>query len=69
MTSTKNTTDFLAFLEKEAAFQAKLHKNRYLPKAIDGLSALVGRYSWQVVLAASGLTALVIELWKVSVFR
>lgn len=63
---TKHTTDeFLSFLESEAQFQAKLHEHRVLPKGLDALSSALGRYSWQLLLAASFISALVFEIVKI----
>lgn len=54
--------DFLAKLHSQAKKQAQLEKRRFLPKKLDWFGSLVGNYPWQVILIASGLTAMVIEV-------
>jgi hypothetical protein len=56
------TEVFLQKLQAEASFQADLHRTSVLPKQLDPLTALVGHYPWQVILVASGLMALLLEL-------
>lgn len=53
--------DFLSRLQVEAQLQARLHSHKILPDQLDVLASFVGRYPWQVLVIASGLTALGIE--------
>jgi hypothetical protein len=54
--------EFLHKLTEEARFQAVLRHNPVFPKQIDPLTELVGKYPWQTILVASGLTAILLEL-------
>lgn len=58
----QNNQKFLEKLQEEARLQAKLNTRRFLPQQLDTLTSFVGNYPWQVILTASGLTALAIEL-------
>ncbi|NCN06348.1 MAG: hypothetical protein GW946_00710 [Candidatus Pacebacteria bacterium] len=60
----KNTVDFLQILEKEASLQAKLEAKKLLPSQLDAVSSFIGRYTWQVLLFGSGVTALALECLK-----
>lgn len=60
--SFKNTA-FLKSLQTEAALQAKLEAQRLLPSSLDAVTSFIGRYPWQVLLVASGILALGIEVW------
>lgn len=53
---------FLAQLQQQAEKQAKLHHARFLPKSVDGLTSIIGRYPWQVLVVSSGVTAIVLEV-------
>lgn len=57
-------SSFLNRLQTEAALQSQLHKRRFLPHQLDGVTSLVGNYPWQILLVLSGLTALTWELIK-----
>lgn len=61
----KDTAAFLQLLEKEAALQAKLETKKLLPSQLDEVTAFIGRHTWQVLLASSGLTALFLEGLKI----
>lgn len=67
--ASRSTADFLAFLETEADFQAKLHQNRVLPRGLDAVSALIGKYPWQILLISSGISAVLFEGIKILWFR
>ncbi len=54
---------FLVQLERQAAVQARLENERFLPRQLDGMTAYIGRHSWKVFLAASFATAVVLEIW------
>lgn len=54
--------NFLAKLQQEAEIQAQLQSHRLLPTQLDGLTSFIGRYSWQVILVLSGLSALVLGI-------
>lgn len=56
--------DFLTKLKAEAQSQAKLEKSRFLPPELDSVTSFIGRHPWQVLLVASGLTSLLLELIK-----
>lgn len=58
---------FLSKLQQEAAMQSKLQKNRWLPQELDFVTSAIGRYPWQVILALSGLTSLLIEIVGASI--
>jgi len=60
------TTNFLDKLEKEASLQAKLSTTRIFPTQLDALTSFIGRYPWQFVLLVSGVTALFIEILRMS---
>jgi hypothetical protein len=49
-------------LQLEAKNQAKLEKKKILPKQVDNFAYLIIRYPWQVLLIASVLTTLLVEL-------
>jgi len=53
--------DFITRLQQEAKFQAKLNQSRLLPKQLDYIVGFLARNSWQVIVLASGVTALLIE--------
>lgn len=55
---------FLQKLQQEAQLQAKLNASRVIPAQFDGITSIIGRYPWQVLLCLSGITALLIELLK-----
>lgn len=57
-------SDFLAKLQEEAALQAKLEHHRLIPPQLDFITSIIGRYPWQVLLALSGITALIIEVTR-----
>lgn len=61
MRTTMFDQEFLVKLQAEAKLQARLHEQRILPHQVDWLTSLIGRYPWQVLLVASGLTAVVVE--------
>lgn len=61
-----SSNEFLKKLKQEAEAQAKLEKQRFLPQELDGLTSFVGRHPWQVLVIASGLTSLGLELLKIS---
>lgn len=54
--------DFLHQLELQAQKQALLNEKRFLPKQLDFLTSLIGRYPWQFCLSLSFLVAVVFEL-------
>lgn len=54
--------DFVKKLQQEASLQARLHTERLLPARLDPITAFIGRYSWQVILVLSALTALVVRI-------
>jgi hypothetical protein len=54
--------DFITQLQEQAKFQARLHEQRFIPTHLDFITSFIGRYSWQVLIVTSGLTALVLEL-------
>lgn len=56
--------DFLQRLQHEAQLQAQLHQHRLLPRQIDWLTSLIGRYSLQTILLLSFLTAIMLEVIK-----
>jgi hypothetical protein len=60
--SPSHSPSFLDQLQLQAKKQAKLHETRLLPRQLDSITSFVGNYPWQVLLALSGITALVIEL-------
>jgi hypothetical protein len=66
MLKNMDNQEFLRKLEAEAAQQARLYQSRILPPQLDWLSSLIGRYPWQVMLVASGLTAAAISWWGVA---
>jgi hypothetical protein len=53
---------FLLQLERQAAKQAALENNRFFPKQLDVFTAFVGTHAWQVVCAASLVTAAILEV-------
>jgi len=53
---------FLLRLQNEASQQAKLEKERLLPKQIDKVSSFVAEHPWQVVLLLSFLTSIFVTL-------
>lgn len=53
--------DFLSKLQVEAQLQARLHSHKILPDKLDLVASFIGHYPWQVILVASGLTAIGIE--------
>lgn len=55
---------FLETLQAQAQQQAQLHQRKLLPKQVEGFTALVGSYPWQILLFLSGLTALLFEVLK-----
>lgn len=55
---------FLAQLQQQAEKQAKLHHVRFLPKSLDGVTSVIGRYPWQVLAVSSGFSALLIEVLR-----
>jgi hypothetical protein len=57
-------SDFLAKLKHEAESQAKLEKTRFLPPELDSVTSFIGSHPWQVLLVASGLTSLSLEIMK-----
>lgn len=60
---TQNKTNFISTLQQEAKKQSSLNETRILPKSLDPLTALIGNYPWQVLLAASGITAFLLEIF------
>jgi len=56
--------DFLKKLQKEAEFQAQLENKRVLPKRLDFFTSFVAMHTWQVVLGAAFVTAVVLEVGK-----
>ncbi|MDA1080005.1 MAG: hypothetical protein O2840_04945 [bacterium] len=61
----KSPSEFLQLLEQEAALQAKLEAKKLLPSQLDEVTAFIGRHTWQVLLIASGVTALFLEGLKI----
>lgn len=57
--------DFLQRLQREAALQATVTQRRWLPSSVDWLTAIVGRYSWQVCLVLSFISAILVQLWRI----
>jgi len=57
---TEKDTQFIAFLQRRASLQAKLHTQRVLPSQLDWLTSFVGRYSWQTLLGVSALVAAIV---------
>jgi len=53
---------FLQQLQHQAEKQSKLHDIRFIPSQLDTITSLIGRYPWQVILALSGLSALVLKV-------
>jgi hypothetical protein len=58
----QNDQDFLALLQQQAAKQAQLETNRFIPSTFDGITSLIGRYPWQIMTVLSGVTALLVTL-------
>jgi len=56
--------EFIKRLKEEAAIQAKLEKQRFLPSGLDPLTSAIGRYSWQILVILSGLTSFLLEIMK-----
>jgi hypothetical protein len=54
-------TDFIVKLQAEAKLQAKLEQQRVLPKSLDFLTNFIAKYTWQVILFLSFITALILE--------
>lgn len=48
---------FLVKLAKEARLQARLESKKILPEKLDFLVGFIGRYTWQILLLASGFLA------------
>jgi hypothetical protein len=59
---TNETQKFLSKLQAQAELQARLNTHRFFPSQMDEITSFIGRYPWQVVLVASGLTSLWIEV-------
>lgn len=57
--SLSNQENFIKKLQSEALIQSRLEQNQLLPKKLGGLGRFVINYPWQVILVASGITALV----------
>jgi hypothetical protein len=57
-----NNSDFLAQLQGQAQKQAQLHHHRLIPKKLDAVTSVIGRYPWQVLLVISGLSAVVVTV-------
>ncbi|MDQ3008386.1 MAG: hypothetical protein M3Q81_02205 [bacterium] len=55
-------SDFVAKLQQEAQLQARLNQEHLIPSQLDWLTSFIGRYSWQVILLSSGVTALLLKL-------
>jgi hypothetical protein len=55
---------FLHSLQAQAAQQAKLSQQRWLPASVDWFTSFVGTYPWQVGLVLSGCISLIIEVTK-----
>ncbi len=53
---------FLEKLQEEALFQAQLTKSPLLPKKLDVFTAFFGTHSWQVLVGAAVVTALLLEI-------
>ncbi len=58
----QNKKQFLEKLQEQAQLQARLNSNRFLPTQLDSFTSFFGRYPWQVLLVASGITSLGIEV-------
>lgn len=56
----QNDQDFLALLQQQAAKQAKLETNRFIPPTFDSITSLIGRYPWQIITVLSGITAFLV---------
>ena len=62
MKKVKSEKQFLNELQHQADLQAPLNTVHWLPKQLDPVTALIGKYPWQVLLIVSGVTALLIRL-------
>lgn len=62
--SFKGNQDFLNKLKQEAQAQAKLEHTRFIPVELDIFTSFIGRKPWQVLVIASGLTSLALEVVK-----
>jgi len=58
----KTERDFLKALQAQAAKQSLIHTKRLLPEQLDFFTSFIGRYPWQVMLASSGLVAVLLEI-------
>lgn len=58
----RSDEQFFKKLEKQAKLQASLSAQKILPKRSESLMSLVGRHSWQFLLALSWLTTLIFYL-------
>lgn len=59
-----SSNDFLEKLKQEAHAQAKLEKTRFIPSELDFVTSFIGKHPWQVLVVASGLTSLFLEVVK-----
>lgn len=59
-----SNNEFLHKLKHEAQAQARLEQMRLLPSELDSVTSFIGRKPWQVLLIASGITSLGLELLK-----
>jgi hypothetical protein len=56
----KNDQDFLVLLQQQASKQARLERERVIPPSFDGLTAIIGKYSWQVIAVLSAVWAVIV---------
>ncbi len=63
MTKSKSQQQFLNELQHQANLQAPLNTVRWLPKQIDPITSLIGKYPWQTLLILSGITTLIVRIF------
>lgn len=56
--------DFLNKLQQEAKLQSKIYQHRVIPQSLDCLATFVLNFFWQVLVALSLVTAILIEFFN-----
>jgi hypothetical protein len=62
MQSRRSESEFLQELYAQAEQQALLHETSLIPRQLDWLTSLIGRYPWQTALLLAVVTSIVLEV-------